>query len=750
MTNGSRQARKGSKIRHQPITTNSTPLCFPDSPQYQGREPKRPRVGPGSATLDPPAPDSDSISLSNYQPSPPAPYTSTHTQNSGPHSVATLVDRWIRKRPKDFPSTAEIAVIVDLAEGSVTEDEVKDCFREKLFPRAPQDSGYHSQEQTANHFTISPEAGTTEPIQLQRHELPFPPIQTSEKNFLCETCKHSFRRPGDLKRHIETHEEPKWKCPIRGCPAVLSRKEKLRAHIKTKHEQDMAEEEIEKFPDSFDPDRDNGNGNGSGGSNDSSTTKPRPYINQGGSGGTGSSQYSSGHSDSYSNSGYTCATIISHCPTDSKQIPDSIDNRGPSKTRCIAPSRSRSIPPTRTKLDSQAAQRLAGAPNNTQTPGPMSLPFRTLKHLGRGAHGSVDKIEYPIGGQVFARKSIQLESNQIICRVRKEVLLMKTMRHPHIVRLEETFWGGCVASLLLPVADCDLKQLMRLPPQDKRLAQSNISLWVWELTSALKYLHSPEVSVIHGDLKPANILVFDSHVRITDFGSASFSNCRSEPPRPGPITKVYAAPEAFNGSEWGQKADVFSLGCVFLEMSTVLMRIPLDRFEDSRTTTAANGKQDSSFHGHLPRVREWISKLRSRSSRYKFVSRVLAWCDQMLQDEPNGRPKASAIAQDMGHSTCSTCSRADTQEEEANCCNKCTTANIPRKFSPSSSSETGRPRYTLEKFQHHRDDTERLLVMQESVRSIHHQSLQSFLEQFDVQFCPSAYHTLQASNAFGR
>ena len=85
------------------------------------------------------------------------------------------------------------------------------------------------------------------------------------------------------------------------------------------------------------------------------------------------------------------------------------------------------------------------------------------------------------------------------------------------------------------------------------------------------------MKVKHRDLKPANILIMDGRVLITDFGiskdlidqdtTASLNNSA------GAIgTKMYCAPEVLleNGRR-GRAADIYSMGCIFLEMSTVLL-----------------------------------------------------------------------------------------------------------------------------------------------------------------------------------
>lgn len=90
------------------------------------------------------------------------------------------------------------------------------------------------------------------------------------------------------------------------------------------------------------------------------------------------------------------------------------------------------------------------------------------------------------------------------------------------------------------------------------------------ILQAMMYLHSR--SIIHRDLKSANILLTECLVpKITDFGTAkllpSFSNddiANNSASLKG--TPFYMAPELFKRTGHNQAADIWSFGCVALEM----------------------------------------------------------------------------------------------------------------------------------------------------------------------------------------
>lgn len=117
-----------------------------------------------------------------------------------------------------------------------------------------------------------------------------------------------------------------------------------------------------------------------------------------------------------------------------------------------------------------------------------------------------------------------------------------------------------------PVATTDLKKhLSRVPfpPED----HANLRCYMGCLSSAVLYLHQQNCR--HKDLKPQNILILNDQVLITDFGTAldwTELNHDTTVGKPGAYTHTYAAPEVALERARNTKADIWSLGLVFLDI----------------------------------------------------------------------------------------------------------------------------------------------------------------------------------------
>jgi len=209
------------------------------------------------------------------------------------------------------------------------------------------------------------------------------------------------------------------------------------------------------------------------------------------------------------------------------------------------------------------------------------LPWRIVDYLGAGMSATVHEVEDKTNGRRFAHKIFRPRHGLALARLKQEVknemtIIKRLHSHPHIVKLywsytrERTF-----GMLLTPVAsNGDLGAYLQMIQTTQATITSQqfsiLSRSFGCLASGLAFIHSQIIR--HKDIKPQNILVHNGKMIYTDFGialDASEQNTTTTG-HPDAFTKRYCAPEVANSKPRNRKSDVFSLGCVFLEIMALL------------------------------------------------------------------------------------------------------------------------------------------------------------------------------------
>lgn len=94
-------------------------------------------------------------------------------------------------------------------------------------------------------------------------------------------------------------------------------------------------------------------------------------------------------------------------------------------------------------------------------------------------------------------------------------------------------------------------------------------------------------------------------------------------------TDRYCAPEVAGGRERGRRSDVYSLGCLFVEVMTVVMGFPLQSLDKE-----LGG--DCIFHESAIQVDSWLSKLGKEADATEAM--LLNWLPPLLRKAPGSRP----------------------------------------------------------------------------------------------------------------
>lgn len=190
--------------------------------------------------------------------------------------------------------------------------------------------------------------------------------------------------------------------------------------------------------------------------------------------------------------------------------------------------------------------------------------------LGRGSFGQVVKAFDKVENEYVAIKIIKNKTpfyNQALI----EISLLDHMKKKDIqdkcnlVRLKEHFVHRNHLCLVFELLSYNLYDLIR-NTHFQGVSLTLIRKFAIQILRALYFLALPGVDIIHCDLKPENILLRNpkrSAIKVIDFGSSCHSNGRMYKYIQ---SRFYRAPEVLMELEYSHGIDMWSLGCILVEM----------------------------------------------------------------------------------------------------------------------------------------------------------------------------------------
>lgn len=196
--------------------------------------------------------------------------------------------------------------------------------------------------------------------------------------------------------------------------------------------------------------------------------------------------------------------------------------------------------------------------------------FRLIQRLGRGGLGSVWLAEdVQLNHEPVACKILKPElydDHQAVSDLKREVLLTRRLRHPHILGVY-TFWETD-SNRLITMEYIDGSNLSELLSARRRpFAPADLLPWLQQLGEALDYAHRE--GVLHRDVKPANIMVDgQNRALLADFGIARTAR-EVQARLTGELTSgtlLYVSPEQLMGERLDGRSDLYSLAATFYEL----------------------------------------------------------------------------------------------------------------------------------------------------------------------------------------
>jgi serine/threonine protein kinase len=185
-----------------------------------------------------------------------------------------------------------------------------------------------------------------------------------------------------------------------------------------------------------------------------------------------------------------------------------------------------------------------------------------VSKIGGGSFGAVYLVKEKETNKVYAMKKFYLD-NLSNGGAKKQYEILSKFNHENIHKVIDMFVAPNKNQYLItPYYQNNLYNYT-----SKKLPEKVIKQIIYQIVCGVNYLHS--LKYIHRDIKPDNILISsEGKIILTDFDLCrQESKGKDDPMTRTAVTLYYRAPELFFGdSYYGNKIDIWSIGCVFAEL----------------------------------------------------------------------------------------------------------------------------------------------------------------------------------------
>lgn len=273
--------------------------------------------------------------------------------------------------------------------------------------------------------------------------------------------------------------------------------------------------------------------------------------------------------------------------------------------------------------------------------------YRVIRKLGQGGMGAVyqaldESLQRYVALKVIHSSGASTADTKHIKRLQQEAIAQARVNHPNVVHIYFVGREGDTPFFAM--------EMVPGPTVADRLEQGPLPFdevisFGEQVIDALR--HCAKFDIVHGDIKPSNILMADPHtVKLSDFGLARRMSQVENNPLALAGTPNYLSPEAAEGSNQDFRSDMYSLGITLFEMT--FGRLPYSftgssLFEYLQVHRTAEIEFPDPWPESVPEGwRDVLAKLLAKAPEERYAS-----YDELLDDlqrvRPQSLPKAGRV-----------------------------------------------------------------------------------------------------------
>jgi NIMA (never in mitosis gene a)-related kinase len=198
--------------------------------------------------------------------------------------------------------------------------------------------------------------------------------------------------------------------------------------------------------------------------------------------------------------------------------------------------------------------------------------YEKIRVIGQGAFGKVFLCRGRVKKQqLVVIKQIPLDDLQNVERkaARNEVEVLSILKHPNIIAYFDNFVEEKSLMIVMEYAPGGTLFEFIQYRNGVLLEEEHILQLFVQLLVAIEHIHS--LNILHRDLKTQNIMLNKKKtvLKIGDFGISKVLSSKITSAQTVVGTPCYISPEICEGKPYAKKSDIWALGCILYELTTL-------------------------------------------------------------------------------------------------------------------------------------------------------------------------------------